>query len=109
MMSLILTKQDIIDKLQENICEVVFNTKDQNNIRVSVTLIDECLPQMDSVQVAYKQCSTYTFWDDEKQENKDNDFHTGISVFEESTGFWIAICCSRITSIDGESVAYSAD
>jgi Ni,Fe-hydrogenase III component G len=108
-MSLILTKQEIIDKLQEDICEVVFDTKDQTGICVSVTLKEEELPEMNDIEVALKQTSTYIFWDNEKQEHKDNDFHTGISVFEESTGFWIGICCSRITSIDGESVAYSAD
>jgi len=108
-MSLILTKQEIIDKLQEDVCEVVFDTKDQTGICALVTLKEEELPEMNDIELAAKQISTYTFWDNEKQEYKDNDFHTGISVFEESTGFWIGICCSRITSIDGESVEYSAD
>jgi len=107
-MSLILTKQDIIDKLQGSICEVVFDTKDQTDICALVTLKEEEIPETNDLQIALKRISTYEFWDNEKQENKDNDFHTGISVFEESTGFWIGICCSRITSIDGESVTYSA-
>jgi len=108
-MSLILTKQDIIDKLHEDICEVVFDTKDQTGIRVSVTLIEEGLPEMNTVEVELKRTSTYAFWDNETQENRDNNFHTGISVFEPKTRFWIGICCSRITSIDGESITYYND
>jgi hypothetical protein len=106
-LSLVLTRDQIIDMLTESSCEVVYDTAFSSDDSGVYSLNEEDLPEMTEAEILYKGRSEGTSWENETQDNRDNNVITGITAYDIVNKHWATFNCSRLKTINGTPITYS--
>ena len=106
--NLVLTRDQIIEMLEEGPCVIVYDTNIRSNLEGEFSLCEEDLPRMTSLQIKNKERMAGDSWADETDENRASDTITGIACYDIRNDGWVNFNCSRLRSIDGITVIYSS-
>tara|TARA_A200000159_G_scaffold94568_1_gene87738 strand:+ start:967 stop:1296 length:330 start_codon:yes stop_codon:yes gene_type:complete len=106
--NLVLTRDQIIEMLQEGSWVIVYDTNIQSNLEGRFSLYEEDLPQMTPLQIKIKEEIAGNSWADETDENRASHTITGIACYDVENACWVNFNCSRLRSIGGIPVTYSS-